>query len=146
MGGHLKTPFLWIFQPLTGNGKEDHKNSSPNNTDDDSADRIPFTETRFYVPSSYSAGPDPAHRASPMSSSGSLSAISIVIIMFFVLLTTGLVIVGSWLLWRSHKQQILQSLSWVQFFRMDQRNGELEHGVKVVVIAITLIYAIRIYT
>ena len=88
-------PFLWIFIPFTGNGKVEHNNSSPNNTGDDSADKIPFTETRFYVPSSYSAGPDPAHRASPMSSSGSLSAISIVIIMFFALLTTGLVIVGS---------------------------------------------------
>ena len=136
---------LLIFRWFTGNGKENHKKSSSNNTVNDSAERIPFTEARFCVPLSYSAGLYAAHRASPMSSSGSLSAISIVIIMFFVLLTTGLVIVGSWLLWRSHKQQILQSLSWVQFFRMDQRNGELEHGVKVVVIAITLIYAIRIY-
>ena len=54
---------------------------------------IPFVETKLYVSQSYSAGPSP-ERAS-IASSGHISVLNIVVIIFFVTLAIGLVIVGS---------------------------------------------------
>ena len=114
---------------ILGNKGEESKNV----TGDEPREVVPFHETRFYVPSSYSAGPDPK-RASMQTSSGSFSTtVNIILITFFVLLSIGLAILCSWLLWRSHKQQILETFSWTQqhVFRMNQRNGEFEQGAKV---------------
>jgi hypothetical protein len=60
----------------------------------DEVEDIPFTKTKFYIPSSYSAGPDPK-RASNQPSSGYMSTVNVIVIIFFVLLSTGLVIGGS---------------------------------------------------
>lgn len=113
------------------NSEGDIKGDSKNTTIGDALKAVPFQDSRFYVPSSYSAGPDPKRASMPISS-GYMSTVNVVVIIFFVLLSTGAITVSSWLLWRSHKQQILDGLSWTQrFFRMDQRNGEIDPSAKV---------------
>ena len=98
----------------------------------DEVEEIPFHETKFYVPSSYSAGPNPERSSLTKISSGNMSAVNALVIIFSILLSISLVVALSWLLWRSHKQQLLNSLSWTQhFFRMNQRNGENIQGGKV---------------
>ena len=75
---------------IAGNKGEESKNV----TGDEIREVVPFHETRFYVPSSYSAGPDPK-RASMQTSSGSFTTVNIILITFFVLLSLGLAILCS---------------------------------------------------
>jgi len=72
----------------------DNKGNSENNTIGDALRKVPFHESKYYVPSSYSAGPDP-NRASLPISSGYMSTVNVIVIVFFVLLSTGFVIVCS---------------------------------------------------
>ena len=85
--------FICVLHLNTGTKGGDQKGNSQNGTGNE-VEEIPFTETRFYVPSSYSAGPAP-ERDSMQSSSSYMSTLNVIVIIFFVLLSTGLVIGGS---------------------------------------------------
>ena len=76
------------------NISSDQKNGNDKNITVDVIEVVPFHETRFYVPSSYSAGPDPK-RASMHTSSSYMSTVNIILIIVLVIMSTGLVAVLS---------------------------------------------------
>ena len=90
----MHTFVIKTFCLFSVTNKGDIKGDSKNTTIGDALKVVPFHESRFYVPSSYSAGPDP-NRASMPISSGYMSTVNVVVIIFFVLLSTGFVIVCS---------------------------------------------------
>ena len=61
----------------------------------DELEEVPFHETRFFVPSSYSAGPNPERSSLKKSSSGNMSTVNALVISFSVLLGICIVVVIS---------------------------------------------------
>ena len=55
-------------------------------------EEIPFHETRYYVPSSYSAGPNPERSSLKTISSSTVSTVNALVITFFALLSISLVV------------------------------------------------------
>ena len=55
-------------------------------------EEIPFHETRYYVPSSFSAGPNPKRSSLKTISSSTVTTVNVLVITFFTLLSISLVV------------------------------------------------------